>query len=80
MHVTIEPKDFYEIDYDTDVQNLSENANFFYVESVGQPVLTNGYLTNGFTLKPLDIFRFLNDSTENCWLYNPSHVAVRAQV
>lgn len=83
MHITIAPKTFYEIDSaideKIDVQNLSE-YEINYIGSDGQPTLTGGYLTEGFILKPLDIFRVERKDLRKCWLYNAGHADVKVEI
>ena len=83
MHTTINSKQFLEIGVDSDVQNLSD-TNIYYTESITQPPLTNGYLTDGYLLPPLKIFKFEitseDDPNLKCWVYNPNFDAVKVQV
>lgn len=85
MHTTINPKEFSQpIDPSVDIQNLSDITNIYYVQSINQPALVDGYLTAGFILLPFKVFRFKlkngDDPSLKVWIYNPSHVSVDIQV
>lgn len=80
MHVTLESKDFYEVTDSTCIQNLSDDHNIMYVESDGQPTLTNGYLTSSYILLSYGKVRFTKDGAENLWIYNHSPFQVQVQV
>lgn len=83
MHATINTKEFLAIDTDSSIQNLSDE-NIFYTESVLEPALVDNYLTDGYLLKPLDIFKFeilvSDDPALKCWLYNPTNDSVQVQI
>lgn len=83
MHQTIASKEFLSIAVDSSIQNLGDE-NIFYTESVLEPTLIDNYLTNGYLLRPLDIFKFEKLATDDpllkVWLYNPTNDPIKVQV
>lgn len=79
MNITIQPKEFYEVNNTpSSIQNLS-HSDFYYQQNIGEPEPDTGYI-----LRPFDIFKFVRLPTDSnnlkCWLYNPNNSEIKVRI